>query len=486
MPSQGSGRGPSEQIDNTSYYEMLGVDKNASENDIKKAFRKLAMKWHPDRPTGNKETFQKMQVAHDVLIDAEKRQIYNQYGEKGLQNGGGSGGGADIFDLFNGGRRRRPTGQKRGKDVKHALKVTLEEIYNGGLRKIRISRNLIDRDSVKRCQHCDGQGTVVKTVRMGPMIQQMQQHCAHCEGKGMSYSSRTVKEVVEVHIPKGCPNGHKLTYYEKADEIPDGIIGDLIIELVEQPHKIFKRHGADLYLQKSISLVEALCGLKLECTHLDGRKLLITTKPGEVVRPVAFDPFAAEKEVEWEVMPNTDASLEPMARADIDDVEKLKQVVAHGQLKGKGIGGFAIKNGSTTFYKCTRDELTASTRKATGTTLYAIPDPTAGAAARIMKAVRGEGLPVHKHISEAGNLFVKLDIEFPQSLTPQQINALQMALPAPQQKAAIKSTEESEEVELEEIDPVKSYMENAPAEESDPTTEDGGDSGPGGVQCAQQ
>merc|ERR1712159_596534 len=266
MPSQGSGRGPSEQIDNTSYYEMLGVDKNASENDIKKAFRKLAMKWHPDRPTGNKETFQKMQVAHDVLIDAEKRQIYNQYGEKGLQNGGGSGGGADIFDLFNGGRRRRPTGQKRGKDVKHALKVTLEEIYNGGLRKIRISRNLIDRDSVKRCQHCDG--------------------------KGMSYSSRTVKEVVEVHIPKGCPNGHKLTYYEKADEIPDGITGDLIIELVEQPHKIFKRHGADLYLQKSISLVEALCGLKLECIHLDGRKLLITTKPGEVVRPVAFDPFA--------------------------------------------------------------------------------------------------------------------------------------------------------------------------------------------------
>ena len=95
----------------------------------------------------------------------------------------------------------------------------------------------------------------------------------------------------EVHVPKGAPSGHKLTFYEKADEIPDGVAGDLKIVLKEEPHAVFKRRGADLYIKKKISLMEALCGFTLEVEHLDKRKLIIKTSPGEVTQPLLFNPL---------------------------------------------------------------------------------------------------------------------------------------------------------------------------------------------------
>lgn len=487
FPGGMGGGGRRRSVDNSKFYQVLGVEKDASQAEIKKAFRKLAVKHHPDKG-GDEEKFKEMQIAHDVLSDPEKRQIYDQHGEEGLQNGGPSDGG-DLFDILSGrAGRRKPAGQKKGKDMKYTLKVTLDEIYNGAVRKLKLNRNLIDRNSVSRCDYCDGQGVVIKTVRMGPMIQQMQQHCPHCDGKGMSFKQNTVKEVVEVHIPKGCPNNHKLTYYEKADEIPDGITGDLIIELQEQPHKDFKRHGADLYIDRQISLVEALCGFKMEVTHLDGRKLLITTKPGDVIKPVAFDPFAEAGESEWELHEDCDASeLQAVARADLDDVDKLKQVVSKGQLKGKGIGAFAIRNGRTTFYKCTHEELVDAKTRSRGCMLYAIEDPDKGAAQRLMKAVRGEGLPVHKHIQEAGNLFIKLDIVFPDNIDPSVVSALQKTLPPALNKSKVSLEDPNWEVlELESIDPVASHLETVPQEDSDATGEDDREDGGQRVQCAQQ
>lgn len=349
---------------------------------------------------------------------------------------------------------------------------------------------LIDRDvGVKHCAECGGRGVTIRTVRMGPMVQQLQEACGYCDGKGVTYKQTRVKEVVEVHIPKGCPDGHKMTFYEKADEIPDGITGDLVIVLQEQKHEEFERHGADLYISRNISLVEALCGFKMEITHLDKRKLLVHTNPGEVIKPVLFDPLNDSQDTQWETYADSDCpNLTPVARADLDDVEKCQQVVSKGQLKGKGIGAFSTTNGKTTFFKCSREEAIEDKAKSKGSTLYVLADPAADAANRMMKAVKGEGLPVHKDVMLSGNLFIRLNIEFPDAIDPSQVAALKKALPPPKQECKISLDDPQYEVfPLEATDPVESYKSTAPTTDGDATMEDEQEGGGGQrVQCAQQ
>merc|ERR1719316_1837309 len=136
------------------------------------------------------------------------------------------------------------------------------------------------------------------------MIQQMQSACGSCNGTGKSFATKQEREVLEVHIQKGSPDNHKVQFREMADEHPDADTGDVVFTLKQQEHKEFKRRGADLFIERKISLVEALCGFEIEITHLDGRKLLIRSAPGDIVRPAAasFNPLAVnqEKPVEWE------------------------------------------------------------------------------------------------------------------------------------------------------------------------------------------
>merc|ERR1719352_982131 len=137
------------------------------------------------------------------------------------------------------------------------------------------------------------------------MIQQVQQPCGACNAKGTLYKMNKVQETLEVHVPKGAPDGHKLTFSEKADEIPDGEAGDVVFVCQEQPHPDFKRKGDDLYIERTISLSEALCGFAMELEHLDGRKLIIKSKPGEVIKPVSYDPLAeAGDSALWEMYDN--------------------------------------------------------------------------------------------------------------------------------------------------------------------------------------
>merc|ERR1719480_312472 len=160
----------------------------------------------------------------------------------------------------------------------------------------------------------------VEVVRVGPMIQQMQCQCSACGGNGKSFTTKTEREVLEVHIQKGSPDGHKEKFREMADEHPDADTGDVVFVLKQQEHAEFKRKGADLFIERKISLVEALCGFKMELTHLDGRKLLIKTSPGEIVTPMAqgFDPMATEEsKTEWEVMEGFDCpSIDIVSQAD--------------------------------------------------------------------------------------------------------------------------------------------------------------------------
>merc|ERR1719389_1492374 len=274
MGGGGKGGRSNKNVDTTKFYKLLEVEKNASEAEIKKAYRKLAVKHHPDKG-GDPEKFKEITRAYEVLSDSEKRAKYDRGGEDALDNDGGDP--SDIFEAFFGGGGRRGGGgggrkRQKTKDVQQPLKVTLEQLYCGNTKKMAITRQVIEKKKgVQECSECDGRGVKVEVVRMGPMIQQMQSACSACGGQGKSFKTKADREVLEVHIQKGSPDNHKVVFREMADEHPDMDTGDVIFVLKQQPHALFKRRGADLFIEREISLVEALCGFEMDITHLDGR-----------------------------------------------------------------------------------------------------------------------------------------------------------------------------------------------------------------------
>merc|ERR1719412_2677287 len=425
MPGGRGGRS-SKPVDTTGFYKSLEIEKGASESEIKKAYRKLAIKHHPDKG-GDPEKFKEITRAYEVLSDSEKRSKYDRFGEDGLEGGGG-GDPSDIFEsFFGGGGGRGGGGRKRQKtkDVTQPLKVTLEQLYNGATKKMAITRQVIDKKKgVQECRDCNGRGVKVEVIRMGPMIQQMQSQCSSCGGNGKSFTTKQEREVLEVHIQKGSPDNHKVQFREMADEHPDADAGDVVFVLKQQEHAEFKRKGADLFIERKISLVEALCGFKMELTHLDGRKLLIKTSPGEIVKPMAqgFDPMATtEGKTEWEVMEDMDCpSIDNVAQADTTDIDTLKKA-CETQLKRKGIdvGAFVVDGRRAYFKQCTREEVHAAKKTRKGSSMYVVSDPDANTSFRMMKAVKGEGMPTYKNPFVHGNLFLTLTIEFPDGLTPE-------------------------------------------------------------------
>jgi len=321
------------------------------------------------------------------------------------------------------------------------------------------------------------------------MIQQVQKVCEQCGGTGTIYRQQKVQETLEVHIPKGAPDGHKLTFSEKADEIPDGEAGDVVFVCQEQPHSEFKRKGDDLYIERTISLTEALCGFAMELEHLDGRKLLIKSGPGDCISPVAYNPFGEEQETSsWTLHTDCDVpSLENAAVAETEDINVCKKACEKGQLKGKGIGCFVQKNGKTVFKQCSYSEAMAAKQPSKGSKLYIIGDPNEAKSERMMKACEGEGLPRLKSPFEHGNLFIIMKIEFPTSIDATAAKALLKVLPSPKHVPTI--TEDQDDVDvcvLKDVDPVLSYQEHLAAMPEDPYDDE--DEGGGGqrVQCAQQ
>ena len=164
----GMGRGSNKEVDNKRFYELIGVPQTASQNEIKKAFRKLALKAHPDKG-GDPELFKEISVAYEVLSDPEKRKMYDKYGEEGLREGAGGSGFGDIFEMFGmGGRGQKDRGPKKGKSVMHPVKATLEDLFHGKTSKVAVSRDRI-------CSKCDGKGGKADAVTK----------CSACNGKGM-------------------------------------------------------------------------------------------------------------------------------------------------------------------------------------------------------------------------------------------------------------------------------------------------------------
>ncbi|KAH9063692.1 hypothetical protein EDB83DRAFT_2382475 [Lactarius deliciosus] len=300
-------------VKETKYYDLLEVQPDASENDLKKAYRKKALRLHPDKG-GDPELFKEVTHAYEVLSDPQKRSIYDTRGEAGLSESGGMGGmdPQDLFSqlfggggFFGGGGGSRNQGPRKSKDLVHRVHVSLEDLYKGKTTKLALTRNVIcpkcdgkgGKDgAVRQCGSCQGRGVRITLRQMGPMIQQLQQPCDECSGTGEIINHRdkcktcnarkvvSEKKMLEVHVDKGMKGGQTITFAGESDQAPGVIPGDVVIVIEEKPHERFKRNDNNLVTDVEIDLLMALGGGQFTIRHLDDRALVVSITPGEIVK----------------------------------------------------------------------------------------------------------------------------------------------------------------------------------------------------------
>ncbi len=313
------------------YYEVLGVDKNASANDIKKAYRKLAIQYHPDKNPGDKEAeekFKEAAEAYGVLSDPDKKARYDQFGFEGVSGAGGSGfGGAgmdinDIFSMFGdifggrggfggfggfgGGGGSRPA-KFRGSDQRVKVKLTLQEIANGVTKKFKLKKYVpcthcngsgAENGAVETCPECKGTGRVIRTQQSFFGMMQSEVACPHCNGQGKIIKNKCKhcngegivmgEEIVEVNIPAGVYEGMQLSMRGKGNAGKfNGVPGDLLILVEEEKHPTLVRDENDLIYSLLLDIPTAALGGFAEIPTIDGKaKVTIDpgTQPGKVLR----------------------------------------------------------------------------------------------------------------------------------------------------------------------------------------------------------
>ncbi|KAA8643503.1 hypothetical protein EYZ11_006608 [Aspergillus tanneri] len=411
-------------VKDTKLYDCLGVPSTATDAQLKTAYKKGALKYHPDKNADNPEAaekFKELSHAYEILSDSQKRGIYDQYGEEGLEGGGAGGGmGAeDLFAQFFGGGGgfggmfgggMRDQGPKKARTIHHVHKVNLEDIYRGKVSKLALQKSVIcpgcdgrggKEGAVKSCTGCNGSGMKTMMRQMGPMIQRFQTVCPDCNGEGeivrdkdrckRCSGKKTVVErkVLHVHVDKGVKNGHKIEFRGEGDQMPGVLPGDVVFEIEQKPHPRFQRKDDDLFFQAEIDLLTALGGGAINIEHLDDRWLTVNIAPGEVITPGAI------------------------------------------------------------------------------------------------KVIKGQGMPSFRH-HDFGNLYIQFDVKFPKTDELRNLNLLEQVLPARMEQTKPPADSMVEDFELEDVD--SSEYSQARAHGAAAMDEDDEDVPPGAerVQCASQ
>lgn len=370
--------------------------------------------------------FKEVTSAYEALSDPQKRDVYDRFGEQGLSEQGGMGGGMDPQDLFSqlfggggggffgggGGGGGRARGPRKGKDLVHRVKVTLEELFTGKVTKLALQKHVLctkcdgrggKEGSVKSCGGCNGQGIKVILRQLGPMVQQMQQTCPDCQGAGEQIAAKDrckqcngkkitqERQVLEARIEIGMEDGQQIVFKEAADQAPNTVPGDVIIVVDEQPHSRFKRRKNDLVTDVHIDLLTALGGGKVVIEHVGKHALSVDLPAGEVIKPGAI------------------------------------------------------------------------------------------------KVLRAQGMPSYRH-HEMGDLYVNLHVDFPDEVDIAKVPLLEQALPSRKEPTKLKSDIEVEDVQMSEIDEREARQARMGANGAggQGMEEDEEEAGGGpGVQCAQ-
>ena len=291
------------------YYKILGVQKSASSSEIKKAYRKMAIKYHPDKNPGNKsaeEKFKQAAEAYDVLSNPEKKSKYDQFGHQAFENGGAGFGGMNMDDIFSqfgdifggafggfGGFGGGSQGRRvvKGSNLRVRVNLTLDEICNGVEKKIKVKRKVLAPGATfKTCPDCNGTGQVTRVTNTILGRMQTSSTCQRCMGSGKIIDNKppgsdnngmiVKEETVKIPIPAGVVDEMQLKVSGKGNDAPgDGISGDLLVVINEIPHNELQREGDNLHYELYVSLPDAILGGNKDIETVSG-KVRIKIEPG--------------------------------------------------------------------------------------------------------------------------------------------------------------------------------------------------------------